>query len=276
MTNESPVVAAIPNYNMADCLRKLLPQVLSQSYDGVFVLDDASTDDSVGVVNSFGGEVTLVRSQENRGAGANRNQIIGHVEDGAIIHFIDADMDLETAETPTVAREVVARYADRRVGLIGGLVSRVDGSQELDNYGAVFSLWGNFTALLQLMIDRSRRKPWLAGAIRKILAPLVRQWPNILEPPTAAPAYWVHEGNMLVHSGLFKSVGGYDPALREHEIQDLAIRLERMGVKRQFDPSIKVVHREVDVRGKNRQRSVNKAALYLLRKHGLLRFFTDH
>jgi N-acetylglucosaminyl-diphospho-decaprenol L-rhamnosyltransferase len=160
--------------------------------------------------------------------------------------------------------------------LIGGLVSRNDGSQELDNYGAVFSLWGNFTALIQLMIDRLRRKPRLAGATRKMLAPLVRAWPNILEPPTAAPAYWVHEGNMLVHSGLFKSVGGYDPALREHEIQDLAIRLERMGVKRQFDPSIKVVHREVDVRGKSRQRSVNKAALYLLRKHGLLRFFTDH
>ena len=86
----------------------------------------------------------------------------------------------ETAETPTVAREVVARYADRRVGLIGGLVSGMDGSQELDNYGAVFSLWGNSTALIQLMIDRLRRKPRLAGAVRKMLAPLVRQWPNIL------------------------------------------------------------------------------------------------
>jgi len=50
MPNQSPVVAAIPNYNMADSLRKLLPQVLSQSYDGVFVLDDASTDDTVDVV----------------------------------------------------------------------------------------------------------------------------------------------------------------------------------------------------------------------------------
>ena len=276
MADQSPVVAAIPNYNMADSLRRLLPQVLAQCYDKVFVLDDASTDDSVDVVSSFGGEVTLVRSPENRGAGANRNQIIDHVEDGAIIHFIDADMDLQTAEIPTVAREVVGRYADRGVGLIGGLVSRGDGSQELDNYGAVFSLWGNFTALIQLMIDNLRRNPRLAGAIRKMFAPLVRQWPNILEPPTAAPAYWVHEGNMLVHSGLFKSVGGYDPVLREHEIQDLAIRLESIGVKRQFDPSIKVVHREVDVRGKSRQRSVNKAALYLLRKHGLLRFVTDH
>jgi N-acetylglucosaminyl-diphospho-decaprenol L-rhamnosyltransferase len=276
MASQPPVVAAIPNYNMADSLRKLLPQVLAQSYDGVFVLDDASTDDTADVVDSFGGDVTLVRSPQNRGAGANRNQIIDRVADGAIIHFIDADMDLETAETPTVAREVVARYADRGVGLIGGLVSRLDGSQELDNYGAVFSLWGNSTALIQLMIDRIRRRPQLARAIRKILAPLVRQWPNVLEPPIAAPAYWVHEGNMLVHSGLFKSVGGYDPALREHEIQDLAIRLERIGVRRQFDPSIKVVHREVDVRGGNRQRSVNRAAIYLLRKHGLLRFVTDH
>ena len=276
MASQSPVVAAIPNYNMADSLRKLLPQVLAQSYDGVFVLDDASTDDTADVVGSFGGDVTLVRSPRNRGAGANRNQIIDHVADGAIIHFIDADMDLETTETPVIAREVVARYADRGVGLIGGLVSRNDGTQELDNYGAVFSLWGNSTALVQLMIYRMRSRPRLARAIRKMLAPLVRQWPNILAPPTAAPAYWVHEGNMLVHSALFKSVGGYDPALREHEIQDLAIRLESMGVKRQFDPSIKVVHREVDVRGKNRQRSVNKAALYLLRKHGLLRFVTDH
>jgi glycosyltransferase involved in cell wall biosynthesis len=276
MASRAPVVAAIPNYNMAASLRKLLPQVLAQSYDGVFVLDDASTDDTAAVVASFGGDVTQVRSQHNRGAGANRNQIIDHVADGAIIHFIDADMDLQTTGTPEVAREVVARYADTGVGLIGGLVARMDGSQELDNYGAVFSLWGNSTALIQLMIDRLRRKPRLARALRKALAPLVTQWPNILEAPSPGPAYWVHEGNMLVHSHLFKAVGGYDPVLREHEIQDLAIRLEQIGVKRYFDPSIKVVHREVDVRGNNRQRSVNKAALYLLRKHGLFRFCTDH
>ena len=41
----------------------------------------------------------LVRSQENRGAGANRNQVMPYVEDGAILHFIDADMDLETLKS---------------------------------------------------------------------------------------------------------------------------------------------------------------------------------
>lgn len=276
MTPQMPVVAAIPNYNMADSLRRLLPQVLEQSYDRVYVLDDNSSDDTVDAVGAFGGEITLVRSPQNRGAGANRNQIIDQVDDDAIIHFIDADMHLETSESPTVARELMARYAERDVGLVGGLVRRADGSQELDNYGAVFSLIGNTTALIQLLIDRLRHRPRLARAIRQVTAPLVSDWPNVLAPPEPAPAYWVHEGNMLVYSGLFRSIGGYDPVLREHEIQDLAIRLEKLGVRRQFDPSIRVTHTEVNVRGNNRQRSVNQAALYLLRKHGIIRFLTDH
>ncbi len=275
MAKQLPVVAAIPNYNMGDHLRRLLPQVLAQGYDRVFVLDDASIDESVEVINEFGDEVNLVRSPVNRGAGANRNQIIDHVEDGAIIHFIDADMDLETAETPSVARDLVGRYADRGVGMIGGLVSLADGRQEYCNYGAVFSLWGNFTSNFPRIIDNLQDKPRLARAIQRIAAPIMTGWPNVLEPPTPAPAYWLHEGNMLVYSSLFKSVGGYDEALRSHEIQDLAIRLEKMGIRRQFDPSIRVVHHHIDVRGKNRNKWANKATLYLIRKHGLLRFLTD-
>ncbi|QNI06773.1 glycosyltransferase [Mycobacterium kubicae] len=277
MSRHTPVVAAIPNYNMSGNLRRLLPQVLAQSYDGVFVLDDRSTDDTVDVVNGFGDDVTLVRRRENGGPAANRNQIIDHVDDGVIIHFIDADMDLVTEQTPEVAREVLHRYAPWGVGLVGGLVSRLDGSQELDNYGAVFSLWGNSTAVIQLLIDNSRKKnPRLARRIRRATAPIVKDWPNILEPPAPTPVYWVHEGNMLVNSTLFRSVGGYDPVLRAHEAQDLAIRLDKLGVRRQFDPSVEVIHHEVDVRGRNRQKWVNKASLHLLRKHGLKRFLTDH
>ncbi|AYE95618.1 glycosyl transferase [Mycobacterium paragordonae] len=277
MPTRAPVVVAIPNYNMSGNLRRLLPQVLAQSYDDVFVLDDCSTDDTVDVVKDFSGGVKLIRGRENGGPAANRNQIIEHVQDDVIIHFIDADMDLATNETPTVARDVMGRYADRGVGLVGGLVSRLDGSQELDNYGAVFSLWGNSTAVVQLLIDTLRKKnPDMARAVRRLAAPIVKDWPNILEPPAPTPVYWVHEGNMLVNSTLFKSIGGYDPVLRAHEAQDLAIRLQRLGVGRQFDPSIKVVHHEVDVRGKNRQKWVNKASMYLLRKYGLLRFLTDH
>jgi GT2 family glycosyltransferase len=276
MAERLPVVAAIPNYNMGDNLGKLLPQVLAQRYDGVFVLDDASTDHSVEVIAQFDDEVKVVRSPENRGAGANRNQIIDYVGDGAIIHFIDADMDLATAEIPAVAREVFARYADCEVGLIGGLIRQLDGNQFPYNYGPVFSLWGHFTSNFPRLIDRVREKPRLADAIQRVAAPLIKEWPNLLEPAVPASVYWVSEANMLVSSSAFRSVGGYDSMLRSHEAQDLAIRLEKMGVKRQFDPSIEVVHNCIDVRGKNRNKWEYKATLYLIRKHGLFRFLTDH
>jgi GT2 family glycosyltransferase len=274
MAKGLPVVAAIPNFNMGDSLGRLIPQVLAQGYDRVFVLDDASTDHTVDVVSDFGDDVHLVRNPENRGAGANRNQIIDQVEDGAIIHFIDADMDLETAEIPTVARELFERYADRGVGLIGGLVSRKDGSQEPLNYGAVFSVWGTLSGAY-VVVDRYRERPRLAATMGRLAAPIAKDWPNILAPPIAAPAYWVHEGNMLVYSTVFRSLGGYDPILRSHEAQDLAIRLEKMGVKRQFDPRISVIHHHIDVRGKNRSKWENKAVVYLIRKHGLVRFLTE-
>jgi GT2 family glycosyltransferase len=276
MAGRLPVVAAIPNYNMGDNLGKLLSQVLAQRYDSVFVLDDASTDHSVDVVREFGDEVKLVRSPENQGAGANRNQILGHVGDGAIIHFIDADVDLETSEIPSVAREVVACYADRGVGLVGGLVRQLDGSQFPYNYGAVFSLWGMLTSNFPRIINHLREQPWLAKPIQQAAAPIMKDWPNILKPAASASAYWVSEANMLVYSSVFRSVGGYDPILRSHEIQDLSIRLEKMGIKRQFDPSIEVVHNHIDVRGENRNKWANKAIVYLIRKHGLFRYLTDH
>jgi GT2 family glycosyltransferase len=275
MFTKSAVVAAIPNFNMAESLRRLIPQVLAQRYDGVYVLDDASTDHSVDVVNQFGSDVRMVRSPENRGAGANRNQIIDHVGDEVIIHFIDADMDLKTPETPSVARQLVDQYGERGVGVVGGLVTLVDGGQEYCNYGAVFSLSGNLSSNVPRLVDRLKGRPRLAWVLHKATAVTTSRWPNVLEAPAPAPAYWVHEGNMLISSGLFRSIGGYDAQLRHHEVQDLAIRLAKRGVRTQFDPRIHVVHQHIDVRGKSRNKWAREASRYLIRKHGLYRFLTD-
>lgn len=275
MGERLPVIAAIPNFNMGQHLGRLLSQVLEQGYDAVFVLDDASTDHSVEVVEQFGSAVKLVRSRVNQGAGANRNQILDHVGDDALIHFVDADMDLETVETAEVARQVFARYRDLNVGLIGGLVRRLDGSQEPHNYGAVFSAWGGITSGIPLAIDRLRTFPRVAALLQHLAAPIMKDWPNVLEAPIATPAYWLHEGNMLAHAGILRSTGGYDPRVRCHEAQDLAIRMEKRGIKRQFDPTIRVRHHHIDVRGRNRSRWANKAIVFLIREHGVWRWLTE-
>jgi GT2 family glycosyltransferase len=274
MSKKLPVVAAIPNYNMGSHLHRLLPQLLDQGYDRIYVLDDGSTDKSVEVVELFDGDVTLVRSPENQGCTANRNQIIDHVGDDELIHFIDADMDLETADTASVAREVMARYADRGVGAVGGLVCRVDGSQEPYNYGPVFALRTHLTSIPPL-IDRVRNKQQIANAVRRVNVPAMKHWPNVLEPPAPSEAYWLHEGNLLIYSSVYRAIGGYDPLMRNHGAQDLAIRLENRGIKRHFDPSIKVVHHYIDVRGRKRRRQQQESVRYLMRKHGLTRYLTD-
>ena len=273
MGEQRSVVAAIPNYNMGHHLRKLLPQVLRQGYDRVFVLDDGSTDDSVDVIGEFGDDVTMVRTPKNRGCTFNRNQIIDHVGDDELIHFIDADMDLGTSDIAAVARDLAARYAGSGVGAIGGLVSRTDGSQEPYNYGPVFSLKTNLTALPPL-IDRVRERPRTARALEYLSTPVMKDWPNVLKRPAPASAYWLHEGNLLIHSGVYRSIGGYDVRLRNHGAQDLAIRLAQKGVRRQFDPSIQVIHHYIDVRGHKRKRQQFDSLRYLVRKHGFVRFLT--
>ena len=76
-----PIIAAIPNYNMAEQLATLLPQIIQQGYDAIYVLDDVSTDDSREVVKRFAPKVTLIAGDRNLGAGGNRNRILSALPD---------------------------------------------------------------------------------------------------------------------------------------------------------------------------------------------------
>ncbi|WP_264000022.1 glycosyltransferase family 2 protein [Mycobacterium yunnanensis] len=275
MASQRAVVAAVPNYNMAEHLDRLLPQLLRQGYDHVFVLDDGSTDGSVEVAAKYGAGVTVVRHAANRGAAANRNQILTCVAGETLIHFVDSDMEVHTDEVAETARKLAAQYETFGVGVIGGLVCRSDGWQEPFNYGPVFGLRSHLTAGLPRLIDRARTRDQVARALAALSARGMREWPQILTEPTATPTYWVHEGNMLVSAETFRVVGGYDPTMREHETQDLAIRLHRAGVASYFDPSIKLVHHHAHVRGRTRPWQSARASLHLVRKHGLRRYLVD-
>src|SRR6266404_580688 len=94
-TRDLPVVVAIPAYNAEQTLGNLLPQVLEQEYDRVYVLDDRSTDHTLDIAYSFGRDVSVVHGEKNVGSGANRNRIIGKIGP-SVIHFLDADVTLNS------------------------------------------------------------------------------------------------------------------------------------------------------------------------------------
>ena len=88
---ESLVSAIIPNFNGAKFISEAINSVLSQTYGNceIIVVDDGSTDDSLQVLESFSGKITVI-STENHGAAHARNLGILHSK-GEYLALLDAD-----------------------------------------------------------------------------------------------------------------------------------------------------------------------------------------
>lgn len=263
-----PIVAAIPNYNMAGSLQSLLPSLIAQDYDHIYVLDDASTDHSRDVVSEFGDIVTFVASSTNKGAGAARNLILKAITQPAIIHFIDADVRLETQHSPKIIRQLFS--GNESIGFIGGLVKTLDGKQSYWNYGerqtfgSMISSWGqsflesigHTHSRFEIIIRRYHLWPGLASR------------PNPTRLPLRKTTFWVSEANFMIRSDVFKQLGGFDETIREHDIQTIAIHAQEAGFINYFDPSIAVTHLAVNVRHYFRLGVTIKTEAYLAKKYG--------
>lgn len=71
------ISVVIANYNYGGYLGRCLRSVLSQSIDAksyeVIVVDDASTDDSMAILESYGTEIRLIKNERNMGLGYTAN-----------------------------------------------------------------------------------------------------------------------------------------------------------------------------------------------------------
>ena len=263
-----PVVAAIPNFNMATELERLLPQLIDQGYADIFVLDDASTDHSREVIKDFGNSVTLIVGEKNVGAGANRNRIIEALGYDALIHFMDADVVLESENAANLVRDIMPSGP---VGFVGGLAKTREGRQSVWNYGPRPSLRNYVGSIVQARIGSLlATDKQAASRLRNKHAKLLTDWPNPLSEPTRREVYWNIEQNLVIASTTFAQLGGFDESLRETEISELAIRMHKLGLKNYFDPRLAVRHTEGQVRTYNRLISKNIEGFKIAHKHGFL------
>jgi GT2 family glycosyltransferase len=268
--NNLPIVAAIPNYNMAESLRILLPEVIEQGYDRIYVMDDASTDHSRDVIRSFGNRVTLMSGSENLGGGGNRNRIMDALVTTSLIHFLDADVTIETPDMPTVIRSL---NVDDTIGFVGGLVHDSDGEQSIWNYGPKQSIQSSVgSSVLSLFGDEGHRGTTIGRSGISLLAPLYQHRPIPGEQPVRQPVFWTLESNLVIRSDTFKQLGGFDTRINEHDIQSLAYQSQQRGLVNIFDPSFAVTHNNVHVRQYNRAIARMSAEFYLTRKFGVLQW----
>jgi glycosyltransferase involved in cell wall biosynthesis len=115
------VSVVIPAYNAQPFIAETLASVEAQTYGDweVVVADDASTDGTAEVVESFGGRFRLIRSHVNEGPAGARNHALKEAS-GELVAFLDAD-DLWL---PSYLDRMVQLYDETRAeGVTAGIVS---------------------------------------------------------------------------------------------------------------------------------------------------------
>ena len=117
------VSVIIPTHNRSAFLRSAIRSVLAQTYQDfeLIVVDDASTDDTAHVVDSFNNErITYLRHSVNRRVAAARNTGIGRAG-GEFIAFLDDDDEWLPAK---LAAQVT--MLDSSAAVVGAVYSAFD------------------------------------------------------------------------------------------------------------------------------------------------------
>jgi len=88
-------VVAIPNYNHGETLVLLLSQLLKLNFDAIYILDDASTDNSLSIIKEYeknDSRIKVVSLSKNTPGGAGIPSNIGIEQaKGEYIGFVDSD-----------------------------------------------------------------------------------------------------------------------------------------------------------------------------------------
>jgi glycosyltransferase involved in cell wall biosynthesis len=116
------ISVVVPCFNAAKYLGAALESVLAQTVavDEIVVVDDGSTDDSVGVVAAYGDRVRLL-VQANQGAAIARNAGVA-ASRGDLIAFLDAD-DLWLPQTLSSLSAVLTPAMDAAMGMVEHFIS---------------------------------------------------------------------------------------------------------------------------------------------------------
>lgn len=131
---DPPLVSVVvPVYNAADYLRETLDSIVAQSYPNleVLVADDASTDGSVEIAESYGDPVRVIRRKRNLGAFSNAQDAMADAE-GAFVCFFNAD-DIYHPEIVEQESSYLRGHPD--VGMILSMDLSIDGEGRA--YGSI-------------------------------------------------------------------------------------------------------------------------------------------
>jgi len=189
---------------IATCLQSLCKLHYSREKKEIIVVDDASDDNTPGVVSTF--PVNFFSLKEPKGASFCRNFAARQAK-GEFLAFIDSDCQADSLWL----RELISVFRDQQVGAVGGIVDSLFEEKAIDRYEKVKSS----------LHMGSRFKSSREGN----------------------RFFYIPSCNLLVRRSVFLSLGGFREELNLGEDVDFCWRLQDAGYHIEYRPVGKVYHR---------------------------------
>jgi len=205
------VSVVIATYNRQDLLRRLLEQLDDQTLEPeayeVIAVDDGSKEDTRALLADLKTKYALrIERQDNAGAAVARQRAVEHAR-GTIIVIVDDDMQVK----PTFLERHLARHEDDHTVVLGRL--------RPDHKLSEMPLFERFYA--RVLADKAEE---YASGVTKVRG------------------YNLYTGNVSFPRRLFLEVGGFDPAFRALEDEEIGIRFEKAGAHFEFANDAESLH----------------------------------
>ena len=244
----------VVNYNAGPLLRKCIDSVLRCPLDvEIIVVDNASTDGSLAAITGLPG-VQIIQNPGNVGfaSGCNTGARAATTQ---FLLFLNPDCSFEPG---ALVKLQDAFAADPQIGMVGGFLTNLDGTEQAGGRRAVPTPWRSFVRAFGL-------------------ARFSNRWPRLFFdfhlhkqklPEQAIEVEAISGACMMVSRAALQDVGDWDEGYFLHcEDLDLCMRFRQKNWKILFVPSAQITH-VLGVCGRNRPVFVE------WHKHkGMMRFY---
>ena len=244
----------IVNYNAGKSLRDCVDSLLNCPLEiEIIVVDNASSDGSLNALLGLPC-LQIIKNPANIGFAAACN-VGAHAASAPFLLFINPDCFFKPG---VLAKLLDAMRVDERVGMAGGLLTNLDGTEQAGGRRAVPTPWRSFVRAFGLA-NFSNRWPRLFFDFHLHKQPL---------PDHAIEVEAISGACMMVKREAMQEVGEWDNGYFLHcEDLDWCMRFRQKGWKILFVPSAQITH-ALGVCGKSRPIFV------LWHKHkGMVRFY---
>lgn len=225
------VSVIIVNYNAGNCLRDCVASAVGQ-VDEVIVVDNASTDDSLAELEAalpITPKLKVVRNRENLGFATACN-IGAEVSTGKYLFFLNPDCVLVPDSVKRLAR-VLDESPD--VGMVGGFLLNLDGTEQAGGRRAVPTPWRAFV--------RASGLGRFEGRWPKLCTDFLLHNQPLPTGPIEVEA--ISGACTLIRRAVFNELGGWDERYFLHcEDLDLCMAVRGTGLKIMFVPDARIVH----------------------------------